>query len=472
MKSKLLHNTIIYTIGNLLSKIMGFIMLPVYTFYLTTEEFGRFDLFNSIVSVLVPFISLLLSEATFRYIIDEKDYLQTKKIITNSFVIIIFNIILASSALIIIMVFINYLDKEYVFWMLLTITNIMYIFFQNISRGLMKNKEYAISGILNAFLMVIFNITFLIILDLGYFGFILTNIFAFLGSIIYLVIVTKVYLYFNLNLVSKKIYGTLILYSAPLIPNFLSWWVINMSDRILITTYLDTEQNGLYAIGYRFANILFFAVSVFNLAWQESAILNFNSKDRNNYYSSIFNKYFSFLFSCILILIPSLVFVFNFIDKSYEKSLVILPILLYSVVFSALSSFFGTAFQSSKRTKESVSSSLIAAIINIIGNIILIPFFGIVGASISTLLSFLIMWIYRILQTRKYFTIRFEYKKMIVIILYNILFLFVYYFIQFQYSNYIMFLGSILIFITINKNLIYNLLTKFKYKSNKIRKGL
>jgi O-antigen/teichoic acid export membrane protein len=466
MKNRLFQNTVLYSIGTFLSKIISFVLLPLYTFYLTTTEFGRFDLYNSIVSFAVPVVSLLLSEASFRFLIGENNPERIKEIITNSFLGLSLNIIILFIAILIYFNIKGSWNNEIILWVFLTISNIFFIYFQNLCRGLQNNKQFAVSGILSTILLTFFTLILLVIFKWGYIGLVVSTILSFFFGSIYLVLIIKFNKLIDLNLINLYTFKKMILYSIPLIPNYLFWWVINLSDRLLINYFLGSEQNGVYAIAYRFANILFFAVGVFNLSWQESAILTYNSIEKNKYYSTILNRYINFLFSSILILIPLFPLLFKFVNQNYYNALNVIPILLYSVIFSALSSFYGTAFQSTKKTIEALASSFVGGIVNILANIFFIPHFGIVGSALGTFLSFFIMCVYRMFQTKKYFVIKYHFKDITFLLLCNIITLFFYYNIKNILALIIMFLCSIWFTILMNKHILGTL---FKLVLNKVK---
>ncbi|MGI8351371.1 oligosaccharide flippase family protein [Niallia circulans] len=471
-KNNLFKNTLIYGIATFTSKLINFLLLPIITFYVAASEFGRFDYYNSFVAVLVPLISLQISDAAFRFLLEENDLKSKKEIVTNSIFGVTLNILLAYIFCFLTLYIIDGFNKEVFLWIILVTANIIFVHLQNLSRGFSQNKEFALSGVINSISLGLLNILFLIIFKMEYIGLVTSNIVALVISIIYLYLKCEINKYLSIKLFNFNIYKKMLLYSIPLIPNFISWWIINLSDRILINFYLGTEANGVYAVAYRFTNMLMFAITVFNKAWQESAILTFNKKDTNTYYTSIFNKYYVFLFSSVLILIPFFGMLFNFIDKSYAKSLYLIPILLYAVVFSAFSSFFGTAFQSSKNTREAVSSSILAGILNIIFNIILIPYIGLIGASISTLISFIFMCIYRILQTQKYFTISYNYLKIVMIFIISIVLNVIFYNAENNIFVYLfMLIFGVITFVLFNKSFLNGVIGNLMRKNKKIYKS-
>lgn len=464
MKSNLFQNTLIYTIGNLLSKIIGFLMLPVYTNYLTTSQFGRFDLLITAVTLMLPIVTLQISDAAYRYLVDEEDEREKEKVITNAFFGLLINVVVGFSIVMLILILtyqITYTKLELICFFLLAFSNLLFVFLQQVIRGLKSNKEFALSGIINALLLALLSILFLVFMDLEYIGLLIANILAYFMAVAYILFKINIFKYVKFKLFNARLYKILILYSIPLIPNLISWWAINFSDRILISYYLGVDQNGIYAIANRFSTILFFMTTVFNLAWQESAILSFKDSNKDKYYTLVFSKYLRFLFTTILILISGIgIAVPIILNESYQEAQYIVPFLFYGVVFSAFSSFYGTGFQSSKNTNEAVVSSLAAGIINIGLNILLLPRIGVLAAGISTLIAFFIMWLIRVYQTKKYFNIKINIKDFISLILINILFVLVFFVTDYIYIKLFLFALSFAIFAAFNRDMISQIIKK------------
>lgn len=464
MKSNLFQNTLIYTIGNLLSKIIGFLMLPVYTNYLTTSQFGRFDLLITAVTLMLPIVTLQISDAAYRYLVDEEDEREKEKVITNAFFGLLINVVVGFSVVMLILILtyqITYTKLELICFFLLAFSNLLFVFLQQVIRGLKSNKEFALSGIINALLLALLSILFLVFMDLEYIGLLIANILAYFMAVAYILFKINIFKYVKFKLFNARLYKILILYSIPLIPNLISWWAINFSDRMLISYYLGVDQNGIYAIANRFSTILFFMTTVFNLAWQESAILSFKDSNKDKYYTLVFSKYLRFLFTTILILISGIgIAVPIILNESYQEAQYIVPFLFYGVVFSAFSSFYGTGFQSSKNTNEAVVSSLAAGIINIGLNILLLPRIGVLAAGISTLIAFFIMWLIRVYQTKKYFNIKINIKDFISLILINILFVLVFFVTHYIYIKLFLFALSFAIFAAFNRDMISQIIKK------------
>lgn len=461
----LIKNTIIYAIGNFGSKILSFMLLPFYTYYLSINDYGYFDLITTTVMLLTPIITFQIYDGLYRYLLDSKNDADFKSIISNSFFITIKNLIIFNILYIIIVQFKTF---KYEYLVLLQIDfSILAGLFTQISRGMKKNIEYSISGILSTIITLGSNILFIVLMNLRVGSLIISNILAAIIVIVYMECNLKIHKYIKFQLRNKIIKKQLILFSIPLIPNVISWWFMNVSDRYFLTFYKGIEANGIYAISNKFPSILIMLNSIFYLAWQESAITEYDSKDKDKFYTKMFNILMSFEFCSIILLMPFTKLIMEFmIDAKFSSAWLYIPFLYISTVFSSFSSFYGTGYLSSKNTIGAFYTSVIGGIVNVVVNIISIPYIGIQGASLSTMLSFLFMWFLRLWQTRKYFKIDIELKKLIMLSSITVLFLVLYYNSN-SIVNITMMILSIIIFFIFNKNFI-NKVIKFVIK--KIRK--
>jgi O-antigen/teichoic acid export membrane protein len=458
----LVKNTIIYAIGNFGSKFLTFLLVPFYTYYLSTGDYGYFDLITTTVLLLVPAITLQINDGLYRFLLDSKNNNETSSIISNSLFITLRNLFFFNVIYIII---IQFIDFQYEYLILLQINfNVISALWTQISRGLRKNIEYSISGIIGTLIILFSNIIFITLMHLKVGSLILSNVISFIVILIYMEYKLKIRKYISYKLCNKKIKKELLLFSIPLIPNVISWWFMNVSDRYFLRLYKGIEANGIYAVSNKFPAILIMVNSIFYLAWQESAISEYNSKDRNKFYSNMFNIMTSIEFTTVIVLLPLTKFAMKYIiSNKFDTAVLYIPFLYIGTILNAFSSFYGTGYLSAKDTKGAFYTSLIGGIVNIVLNIILIPVIGIQGASLSTMVSFLITWLLRIFQTKKYFHIYVNKIKLLSLSFISAIYIFLYY-----YNNIILelilLLLSFVIFFLYNKNLLHKL---SKYINNK-----
>lgn len=401
---KLFKRTLIYGIGNIGSKILSYIMVLVYSYYIKTEDMGIYDLALTTVAMVQPLIIFQINDGVYRYLIDSK--VKNKSLVlSTSITFILVTCFVAETIILSINFFVNidycFLIMAYLF------SFILFAFLQDSIRGLSRSRIYAESGIVNSFVTLVIEIVGLIILRRGVEILFIAKIIANFVGLLYLYLKTPE-LRSGLSIkCDKKILLELIDYSAPLVPNTIGWWIVNSSDRYIILFFLGTSFNGIYSMTNKFPTVLTTLTSIFYLAWQESAIKEYNTSHRDEFFSDIFEKYYKLLFSLSLLAIPATRFVIQyFVAMDYQDAWRYAGFLFGGAVFSALSSFLGLGYQISKETKRSMVSTLIAAGINMAVNIALIKIIGLHAASFSTFISYFVLFIVRIKHTKRYYTLK------------------------------------------------------------------
>ena len=417
---QLFKNTIILSVGTFLPKLAQIIVLPIYTSMLTKSEYGTYDLINILVSVLVPIITLQLQQAAFRFLIEMKDKKSIGSIVSNIYIFIIPISIICTSGLIIILNDITIIGRiliaMYLFIEIMTTTT------RQVARGLSNNKGYSISSIVNSIFNVIFAILLLSIFNLGLSGLLLSLIISLSISLIYLVINSHILSFIKISLFDKRILKNLLEYSLPMIPNSISLWVVNLSDRLLIGKFMGVEANAIYAVSNKIPSVFGLAYNTFNMAWQESASIASEDSDVSDYYSITFEGLFNFLVGAMAILIACTPILFKVLIKGeYNESYYQMPILFLGVFFSSLSSFYGGIYVAFKESKKIGVSSTLSALLNFIINLLLIREIGIYAASISTLISYFTLVVYRLKDIKRICNIRYKTRKNIICILILIL---------------------------------------------------
>lgn len=410
-------NTIILLIGKFTTQFMTLFLLPIYTHYLITSDYGLVDLYQTYTSLFVPVFLLCLDSAVFRFLIDSRNNKDEIKNIVSSSLIrtIIQTIILIIISFIIHSIF----DIKYYSFMMINIITVMFsnIFLQ-ISRGLGQNKNYSVACIITGSTILISNLLLILKFNFGANSILISNSIGNILCIIYLFLTLKIYQYISIKKYSNLIIKKLLKYSTPLIPNALSWWIVNTSDRTLISIFLNTAYNGIYTVSCKFSNILNSIFGIFTMSWQESASLHINDDDREIFFSNMIDKILKIFASISLIIIVLLPILFNIlIGKSYKTAYNYIPILILANTFNVLIGLFGGIYIAKKLTKKMTSTTIIAAIINIILNLLFIKKIGLYAASLSTLISYLCLAIYRYFDVQKYVKIKLNIKTIISIII-------------------------------------------------------
>ncbi len=410
---KLGKNVAWMTIGNFASKLLSFFLIPLYTSILSTEEYGISDLIGTTVTLLAPVLTLEINEAVMRFSLDN-DIDEKQTISCGLFAIICgFVILILISPVLCI---IKPIKEFYCLFLLYYLGTTINTLFAQYAKGIDLVHHYAISGIIHTATVIACNLIFLLIFRIGISGYILSLIVGSFISIIYLFISGK---YYNRILLFSKIdwptFKSMLKYSVPMIPNALSWWVSNSSDKYMLNYMSSTAEVGIYGISYKIPSLLSTINTIFMSAWQISAVEDFGSKQSSAFFSDVYKK----LSALDALVVSSLVVLSRYIAKFlYAKDFYIAwkyaALLCFAFYFSSLSSFLGSIYTSSKKTKALFYTSVIGAITNIVFNVAMIPIWGAYGAAIATLISYVVVYIVRYFHVNKIF--RFEKHGMINIV--------------------------------------------------------
>ena len=447
----LAKNTAIVSIGKICTQLITFFLLPVYTAVLSNEEYGVVDLLNTLTSLLLPIATLQIEQGIFRYLLDcrENKEKQTTLITTVS------KFILVQSA-ICILIFLcasPFIHNEYKYFLMANLLmGILSSISLQICRGLGDNKTYAVGSFITGALTVILNVIFIVAFKLGAYGMLIATAISNLLCAIYVFVKKKIYKYIDIKQNDKKLLKDIVKYSVPLIPNMISWWIVSASDRTIISAVIGVAQNGIYSAANKFSGIFSTLYSVFNLTWTESASININSEDRDEFFSKIFDFIVRFFGSLCLGTIAVMPFVFGIlVNEKFAESYYQIPILILGSVFNILVSFLGSVYVAKKLTKEIAKTSIIAAIINIVVNIALINQIGLYAASISTVIAYFAMFIYRWIDVKKYVSIKTN-KTLIAVLSVSFLVAIITYYLKMKIISIVVLLAVIIIAIYINKD--------------------
>lgn len=412
---KLLKNTLILSIGSFLPKFAAFITLPLLTGVLTKEEYGTYDLVTVLVSLLLPSLTCQIKVSAFRYLIDcRDDEYEQKRIITNIFA---FTVVVSSISLLI---------MTLVLWKISLIGRLciaLYFFadimvntLRQVARGIGRSKAYSVSAIVSALGKIVFAVLFVKIFSLGIIGAILALSLASVLSFIYLFITLNAFKLVDYKTLDKTFVKKLLGYSWPLVPNELSLWIMRVSDRLIVVFFLGAAKNAIYSVANKIPSIVTLAQSAITLAWQENASIASKDSDASNYYSSMFRVIHSFQAGFMGLVVSSTPILFKlFVRGDYSESYPHIPILCLAIFYSSIATYLGGIYVAYKETKSIGVTTIAAALINIIVNVSLIKIIGIYAASISTLVAFMVLMLYRMRNVRRIVDIKYDYKNIVIV---------------------------------------------------------
>lgn len=418
----LLKNMGLLTLSNFGTKLLSFLLVPLYTSILTTEEYGSFDFVNTTVTLLIPIFTLDIVDSVVRFSLDENQ--DKKQVFTVGFKLTLRSILFVT-IFILVNYFTNFMPVINEYLGCFALYYIAYAFNQLMLyfvRGMDDVFDLAISSIINSIVMLSLNVLFLVVFKFGIIGYFLAYIVGQLVSAGYIFIRLKTWRYVSFATQSETLQRDMVQYSRPLILNMVSWWVNNASDRYIVTWLCGLASNGLLAVGNKIPSILNIFQSIFTQAWQLSTVKAYDPEDKEGFFANVYTLYnFIMVEMCALLIIMDKPLAHFLYAKDFYEAWQYVPFYLIAIVFGAVSSFMGGIFQAVKDSKAQSSTTVFGAVCNIIMNIILVLMYGPIGAALSTALSYLIVWAMRLYKIRKYIVLRINLKRDIMA--YSLLFL-------------------------------------------------
>lgn len=414
-KENLAKNTLILSIGTFLPKLAGFFTLPILTEFLTKPEYSNYNLITLMVSLYLPELTLQVKTAAFRFLLDcRDDPKQQKRIVSNIYAVTVPISFLALILLYFILPLIlpGVTTPVMLFICGYYLADIFVNTARQVSRGIGKNLPYSVSATISAAGKMLFAILLVRGCKMGLLGATIALCMASFFSLIYISLRIKIWKFIDPRLISKQMLKELIGYSWPMVPNDMSMWVMNASDQFIVTRLLGASVNAVYAAATKIPSLINLAQTTLTLAWTENASVSAKDPDSDGYYTEMMRVMLNLQAGVFSIVMGTMPILFRILIKgSYEDAYVQMPILCYAIFFQGVALYLGGIYVAKKATKNVGVTSLCAAIINITVNLLLIRKIGIFAASISTLVSYIALFTYRIFHVQKLAKVRMSIKQ-------------------------------------------------------------
>ena len=452
-EKELVKNTLVLSIGRYMPKVFAIITLPILTAYLTKREYGTYDLITTLVMLAIPIATLQIQSAAFRFLIDCRgDRDRSSEIVTNIFVVTI-------PISFIVSIIVQFFFSEWNAYIRILIAayfflDTIHLTIGQITRGIGNNKAYSASAIISSATSMITIVVTVLCMRIGLLGVSISLVLSQIACIIYLIKKIDFFSYLSRNKISIQCVKDLLAYSWPMVPNNLSAWVLKLSDRLVITGFIGVEANAVYAVANKIPTFLSTAQMILVLAWQENASIAVNDVDADRYYTKMLDRIFCLMFGCTVLLIAATPILFRLLIRGdYAEAYYQIPILILAMFFCVISSFFGGIYIAHKRTINVGITTMVAAGINLAIDLMFVNLIGIWAASISTLVSYIVLYVYRAFNTQTFQKIHINYRKQILMIVIMIVLL-ISCFIQKPVLNTINIAAAIILSYVFNKDLV------------------
>lgn len=388
----LIKNTGILTISNFSSKLLVFVLVPLYTSVLSTTEYGIYDLIVSTVTLMYPVLTVNIVDAVMRFSMDQS--CDKKKVASIGFRYVTFSICVFTLFLAIFS-YLNiwpeidgleiYIGLYYLFYVLSQ-------YFIQFAKGLERVADMGIAGVLSTLVMIVGNILFLLVFKWGLEGFLFASILSQAIQTIYLSIRIKFWSYIESG-IDRQLCKEMLLYCVPLIATTLGWWVNTTSDKYIVSFMCGIAANGILSVSYKIPQILNTLQGIFIQAWQISAIKEYGEENTAHFYGNTFNIINMLMCAaCAWLIILSKPLASVLYAKDFYVAWMYVPFLLISSVLNCASGLLGPILSAQKESKAMAKAAIIGALVNIVLNIALVYGIGVQGATIATVISSFIIY--------------------------------------------------------------------------------
>ncbi len=398
-------NIALFSISNFVSKILVFLLVPLYTNVLSTYEYGIADIMQVTLLLLVPALTFNMGEAALRFGIE---YSEKRGSILRTGI----SYVLRADAIVVglcIMAF-SFVEKEMKWYILLFavlfIANSLYEFLVLYFQGCETVPIVVTGSISSTVIMIVSNIVFLLVVRIGLQGYIYSQILSYaLASIVMLSLGRSAGLVKNLEN-DEEMRSVMLAYGTPLIAYSTGSWINNAADRYIVLAMCGAAVNGIYGVAYKIPAILMVFQRIFAQAWQMSATKSYKDEKSSEFFTEMYRTYNSVMvIGCAILMVlvnPMAKFMFR---KDFYEAWIFVPPLLISVIFGALTGFLGSICLAYKDSRSMGIATMTGAVANVVMNICLIPKFGAMGAAVATAVSYAMMCAFAYMFVRKYVTI-------------------------------------------------------------------
>ena len=390
---RLAGNTVKLGLGTFGSKLLVFLMVRFYTEYLSPADYGTADLITQTANLLIPLLSLGITDAVFRFAMEETE--DAAGVFTAGLFVL-----LAGSALTGVLALFAAAALDGSAWLIavFVIASNFHTLASQFVRAKGDMTLFAVQGLLNTALVIWLNSLFLAVCRLGVTGYVLSTALADLLTTVYLTLRARLWLFCR-----RPGPGTLsrmLRYCVPLIPTAAFWWVTSVSDRYMITAWLGSAANGIYAVAAKLPTILTVLSSVFMEAWLFSAVTERQdgAEAHLQFYAAVWK---TFVLSASGVIAFSRLAVRLLAEEEFFAAWQFVPVLCLAMVFAAFSTFLSSAYVVSKKSTLSFWTALLGAGSNVLMNFLLILRIGVMGAAIATPLSYVLVFLVRAVSIRR-----------------------------------------------------------------------
>ncbi|MCD7872864.1 MAG: polysaccharide biosynthesis C-terminal domain-containing protein [Clostridiales bacterium] len=410
---KLASNTIVFAIGTFSSKLFTLVLTFFYTRVMATGDFGGATLIQNAVNILVPIVTLAVNSAALRFALDKG--CNRKRVFTTGVATTLIGFaVFALFSPIVSKISINDFNfgRYTILLYLMLLGSSLRQLCQQFVRGAGYVKLYALDGVVATATSAGFTFLYLGAFRWGIYGYILAIFTSDMLSVAFLFCMARLWRYLDFRRgLKKSTVSPMLKYCIPLIPTIVLWWIINVSDQYMVTYFNGVSESGIYTAAYKIPNFVTIFSSIFIDAWQLSAVDEYDNDGKSAFFTKVFKVYSGALIAVGAVLITGSKLITGiYLGADYFESWQYEPILVIATTFSCLVNFYASVYMAEKKSVLSMITAGTGAVANIILNFILIPVYGPYGAAVTTAFSFVLVFVIRVFNTKKFVNIKLDLK--------------------------------------------------------------
>ena len=411
----LISNTVLFGISTFGARFLTFLLTPFYTRVLSSTEYGITDLLIQTGNLIIPIASVGIANGVIRYGLERSS--NKASVFTTGILVTLagFFVLALASPLLDQLTFLS----GYVRLVLLYVLAAnLHSICNQFARALGHVRLFALDGILRTVLTILLNILLLAVFPMGAAGYVLANVLADGIAAVFVFSAAKEWRYLRLSSLSRPEAGRMLRYSAPLVPSTLCSWIINISDRYLIALLIGSAATGIYAVSNKVPNILMNVAGIFTSAWQLSALAEQPKAEKERFFSNVYAVYSAIAFvTASGVILTARLSTSLLAAPEYYEAWRYVPVLTLATTFACLGSFLSSIYMVEQRSTATLVTTMLGAACNLAGNFFLIPLWGSMGAAVSTLFSYILIFTVRALHTRSMLRIHWALHRLLPCVL-------------------------------------------------------
>lgn len=410
----LIKDTIVFGLGSIGSKVILFLLVPLYTNYMSKDEYGIADLVFTVGQLIIPFVSLVIFDSVIRFGLSK--YEKRENVLLVGLVVGIF-----SSLLTLLLTPLFSIYPALAEWRWYLSVYVIVSIFNSIELNYLKaknlNKLFASLSVFQTAILACLNIYYLIFAKKGIQGYLLSTIISTLLIVIIAFILGRLFEDLKKSELKPRLMKEMLMYSSPLIFNNVSWWIIHSSDKVMLEAMVSATALGVYTVAAKIPSLINVGVSVFQQAWGISTVKEIENDNDTNYYSTVFSYLLCFTaFLCVFFVAIIKLFMHYYVGESFQDAWKFVPLLLVSAVFGSIAAYYGSLYGALKKSVNNMITTLIAALANLIFNFVLIRTISVWGAVIATAISYFLLALLRMIDVKRYVDLKIDHKKVLFIV--------------------------------------------------------